>query len=122
VNNVLPLVTPSKTKSKSAAAVERLDRSFTGRRLHPAWRALAPCALTAINTAEEERGISSKWEAAKQTAAFSAVSMRAKKKRTNHGDLVLPRVMSVGEIFADADARLPQVSTDTGLVRSAVRS
>ncbi len=95
--------------------MERLDLSFTCLQLHPAGRALAPCVLTAINTEEEERGFRSMREAAK-TAAFSAVSIRAKKKRTHHGGLVLPLVMSIGGgIFADADALLPQVTTDTSL-------
>jgi hypothetical protein len=78
----------------TSAAVERLDLSFTCLQLHPAGRALAPRVLTAINTAEEGRGFRSMWEAAK-TAAFSAVSIRAKKKRTHHGGLVLPLVMSI---------------------------
>ena len=94
VINVFPLLTAATTNPKSPAAVERLDLSFTCLQLHPAGRALALCVLTAINTAEEERGFRSMWEAAK-TAAFSAVSIRAKKKRTHHGGLVLPLVMSI---------------------------
>ncbi len=95
------------TIPKSPAAVERLDLSFTCLQLHPAGRALAPCVLTAINTAEEERGFRSLLEVGPQAAktAASAVSIRAKKKRTHHGGLVLPLVMSIGGgIFADADA------------------
>ena len=113
VINIFPTLAAQTMSDKPSAAVERVDLSFACLQLRPGGRPLVPCTLSGINTAEEERVFKSVWEAAK-VVAFLAVSVRAKAKRAHHGGLVLPLVMSLGGgIFADADALLPQVTTDT---------
>ena len=116
INVFPPLAAPRgrvSAQGEATAAILWLDFSCTALKLLVGGRPLVPCPLVAVDSAEEERGFKSMWEAAK-TAAFASVTKRAKEKWAHHGGMVLPLVVSTGGgIFADADALLPQAPSDS---------
>jgi hypothetical protein len=74
--NVFPLLAAAprgraSAQGEATAAILRLDFSCTALKLLVGGRPLVPCPLVAVDSAEDERGFKSMWEAAK-TAAFAS--------------------------------------------------